>query len=102
MFGARIVRAFEEVKDRFDPAGRCFNPGKIVRPPKHGRPQPVPLRARTTRPELDHAALDWSAYPGAGGGLQGAVEMCNNNGACRKLPAASCARRTASPATSAT
>jgi len=29
--------------------------------------------------------LDWSAYPGAGGGFQGAVEMCNNNGACRKL-----------------
>ena len=31
------------------------------------------------------AALDWSAYPGAGGGFQGAVEMCNNNGACRAL-----------------
>ena len=30
-------------------------------------------------------ALDWSAYPGASGGFQGAVEMCNNNGACRKL-----------------
>ena len=30
-------------------------------------------------------ALDWSAYPGAGGGFQGAIEMCNNNGACRKL-----------------
>ena len=29
--------------------------------------------------------LDWSAFPGAGGGFQGAVEMCNNNGACRKL-----------------
>ena len=29
--------------------------------------------------------LDWSAYPGAGGGFQGAVEMCNNNGACRAL-----------------
>src|SRR5438132_3595312 len=29
--------------------------------------------------------LDWSAYPGAGGGFQGAVEMCNNNGACRKI-----------------
>src|SRR5262249_40553304 len=28
-------------------------------------------------------ALDWSAYPGAG--FQGAVEMCNNNGACRAL-----------------
>jgi Fe-S oxidoreductase len=31
------------------------------------------------------AALDWSAYPGQGGGFQGAVEMCNNNGACRAL-----------------
>ena len=30
MFGARIVRAFEEVKDTFDPAG-LLNPGKIVR-----------------------------------------------------------------------
>jgi ferredoxin len=29
------------------------------------------------------AQLDWSAYPGQGGGFQGAVEMCNNNGACR-------------------
>ena len=29
--------------------------------------------------------LDWSAYSGAGGGFQGAVEMCNNNGACRAL-----------------
>src|SRR6202007_1150454 len=28
MFGARIVRAFEEVKDSFDPKG-LFNPGKI-------------------------------------------------------------------------
>ncbi len=33
-------------------------------------------------------ALDWSAYPGAGGGFQGAVEMCNNNGACRALSGA--------------
>jgi hypothetical protein len=33
MFGGRIVRAFEEVKDAFDPEG-LFNPGKIVRAPK--------------------------------------------------------------------
>lgn len=33
MFGSRLTRAFEEVKDRFDPAG-LFNPGKIVRAPK--------------------------------------------------------------------
>src|SRR6202163_4433899 len=32
MFGKELVRAFEEVKDRFDPHGR-FNPGKIVRAP---------------------------------------------------------------------
>ena len=33
MFGKRLVRAFEEVKDRFDPDG-LYNPGKIVRAPK--------------------------------------------------------------------
>jgi FAD/FMN-containing dehydrogenase/Fe-S oxidoreductase len=83
MFGSRLARAFEEVKDTLDPNG-LFNPGKVVRPPKfdarelfrfgpgyHGEPM-------TT-------VLDWSAYPGVGGGFQGAVEMCNNNGACRKL-----------------
>ena len=40
---------------------------------------------RTTTPSKIDARLDWSAYPGAGGGFQGAVEMCNNNGACRAL-----------------
>ena len=49
------------------------------------RPQPVPLRPRLSRRGRSTTALDWSAYPGAGGGFQGAVEMCNNNGACRKL-----------------
>jgi FAD/FMN-containing dehydrogenase/Fe-S oxidoreductase len=83
MFGARLVNAFEDVKDRFDPDG-LFNPGKIVRAPK--------FDDRTLfRYGPDYHAdaiathLDWSAYPGAGGGFQGAVEMCNNNGACRAL-----------------
>ena len=31
MFGPRLARAFEEVKDGFDPDGP-LNPGKIVRP----------------------------------------------------------------------
>jgi FAD/FMN-containing dehydrogenase/Fe-S oxidoreductase len=83
MFGARLVRAFEKVKDLFDRGG-LFNPGKIVRAPRfddrayfrygpdyHGEPL--------------HTRLDWSAYPGSGGGFQGAIEMCNNNGACRAL-----------------
>src|SRR5436305_13909096 len=33
MFGTRLVRAFEGIKDLFDPQG-LFNPGKIVRAPK--------------------------------------------------------------------
>ena len=78
MFGSRIVRAFEEVKDAFDPDG-LFNPGKIVRP--YRMDDRALLRYR---PGYDFAApetgLDWSEWQG----LAGAVEMCNNNGACRK------------------
>ena len=80
MFGSRIVRAFEEVKQHFDPAN-MLNPGKIVHPPK--------MDDRTlfrTPPEYRQqsiqTAFDWSDWPG---GLVGAAEMCNNNGACRKL-----------------
>ncbi len=78
MFGDRLVRAFEEVKDAFDPRG-LLNPGKIVRAPRMDDrrlfrypPGYAPLPLET--------ALDWSEW----GGLTGAVEMCNNNGACRK------------------
>jgi len=78
MFGTRMVRAFEEVKTSFDPTG-LFNPGKIVhaqrmddrtlfRYPPDYRVTPL----KTT--------LDWSEW----GGFGAAVEMCNNNGACRK------------------
>jgi Fe-S oxidoreductase len=83
MFGPRIIADFREVKQRFDP-DRVLNPGKIVDAPK--------MDDRTLfRYPPDYrvgdfkTVLDWSAYPGAGGGFQGAVEMCNNNGACRKL-----------------
>jgi len=77
MFGGRIVRAFEEVKDAFDPEG-LFNPGKIVRATRMDdrslfrfKPdyQPLPLET----------ALDWSEW----GGFAAAAEMCNNNGSCR-------------------
>ena len=83
MFGERLVRAFEEVKDRFDPE-RLLNPGKIVRPPKMDDRRLFRYGPDYRIPPLT-TALDWSAWPGAGGGFQGAVEMCNNNGACRKL-----------------
>jgi FAD/FMN-containing dehydrogenase/Fe-S oxidoreductase len=83
MFGSRLVHAFEEVKDRFDPGG-LFNPGKIVRAPKFDDRENFRY-GPGYHGEAMTAALDWSAYPGAGGGFQGAVEMCNNNGACRSL-----------------
>ena len=83
MFGARLARAFEEVKDRFDPKG-LFNPGKVVHPPKFDD-RNLFRYPPGYRGEMITTHLDWSAYPGSGRGFQGAVEMCNNNGACRKL-----------------
>ncbi|UGY16105.1 FAD-binding and (Fe-S)-binding domain-containing protein [Bradyrhizobium septentrionale] len=83
MFGARIVADFREVKQRFDPTN-TLNPGKIVDPPAMDDRSLFRFSPDYRVGELK-TALDWSAYPGAGGGFQGAVEMCNNNGACRKL-----------------
>jgi Fe-S oxidoreductase/FAD/FMN-containing dehydrogenase len=86
--GRRLARALEEIKDLFDPRG-LMNPGKIVRPARMDDaslfrypPGYAPLR-------LD-AALDWSEWsvPGAASqGFAAAVEMCNNNGHCRKFDA---------------
>jgi FAD/FMN-containing dehydrogenase/Fe-S oxidoreductase len=83
MFGARLVRAFERVKDLFDPKG-LFNPGKIVRAPKFDDRRQFRYGPEYHGESL-RTRLDWSAYPGTGGGFQGAIEMCNNNGACRAL-----------------
>jgi FAD/FMN-containing dehydrogenase/Fe-S oxidoreductase len=81
MFGRRLVRALEEIKDSFDPRG-LFNPHRIVRAPRMDdrglfryRPDYTPLKLDT--------ALDWSEW----GGFSRAIEMCNNNGACRKSDA---------------
>jgi len=81
MFGSRIVRAFEEVKDSFDPGG-LFNPGKIVRPPKMDDRSLFRFKP-DYRTEAVDTALDWSEW----GSFAGAVEMCNNNGECRKADA---------------
>src|SRR5947208_9431528 len=78
MFGPRIVRAFEEVKDSFDPAG-LFNPGKIVRPSKMDDRTLFRFKPGYRQMPLD-TVLDWSEW----GGFASAAEMCNNNGACRK------------------
>ena len=82
MYGAKTVRLFEEIKDRFDASG-LMNPGKIVRASRMDDRALFRFKPDYRVPEFE-TALDWSAYPGAGGGFQGAVEMCNNNGECRK------------------
>jgi FAD/FMN-containing dehydrogenase/Fe-S oxidoreductase len=86
MFGSRIVRAFETVKDAFDPNG-MLNPGRIVRAPRMD--DRTLFRYGWSYAPIPHFTpkLDWSDHPGPLGGLLGAVEMCNNNGACRAFDA---------------
>ena len=101
-FGPKITEALSEIKYAFDPKG-IFNPGKIINPPKMDDVSnfrfPPSYKVIPLQP-----ALDWSAWnvqnnpvteqttaPGTGGdpamGLAKAVEMCNNNGHCRKFDA---------------
>ena len=68
MFGARIVRAFETVKDAFDPAG-LLNPGRVVRAAARW------MTARLFRYPPGYAAdaavtpvLDWSDHHPAAAG----------------------------------
>jgi FAD/FMN-containing dehydrogenase/Fe-S oxidoreductase len=101
-FGPRINEAFAQIKREMDPQ-QLLCPQRIVNPPKMDdttlmRFPPsykvVPIKT----------VLDWSAWnvqndpvteqtstPGTGGdpaqGLAKAVEMCNNNGHCRKFDA---------------
>ena len=63
MFGPRIARAFEAVKDAFDPAG-MLNPNRVVRPPRMDdrtlfRYAPGYAAAPGFTPKLD-----WSDHPG--------------------------------------
>ena len=101
-FGPKITEALTEIKNAFDSKG-LFNPGKIIDPPKMDDSSyfryPPSYKVIPLLP-----ALDWSAWnvqnnpvteetsaPGTGGdpamGLAKAVEMCNNNGHCRKFDA---------------
>ncbi len=101
-FGPRLTKAFEAIKDAFDPQG-LLNPGKIVRPNRMD--DRTLFRFGPGYHGIDYKpALDWSAWnvqndplteqlsaPGSGedptGGFAKAAEMCNNNGHCRKFDA---------------
>ena len=90
IIGARLTRALEEIKDLFDPRG-LMNPGKIVRGSKQDDRSLFRFKPGYAAQQLD-TALDWSEWnaPGdaaAGRGFVAAVEMCNNNGHCRKFDA---------------
>ncbi len=78
MLGSRLVKAFEEIKRAFDPAG-LLNPGKIVGPRRMDDRSLLRFKEGYARLPI-RTSLDWSAW----GGWSGATEMCNNNGACRK------------------
>ena len=101
-FGPKITEALAQIKQKMDPLN-LLSPQRIVNPPKMDdvtlmRFPPsykvIPIKT----------ALDWSAWnvqndpvteqtsaPGTGGdpaqGFAKAVEMCNNNGHCRKFDA---------------
>jgi FAD/FMN-containing dehydrogenase/Fe-S oxidoreductase len=106
-FGSAINQAFREVKRYLDPIG-LFNPGRMVDPPRMDDISlfrfPPAAAAQPYRTIALEPVLDWSAWnvqndpltkattaPGSGGdstgGFAKAVEMCNNNGHCRKFDA---------------
>jgi FAD/FMN-containing dehydrogenase/Fe-S oxidoreductase len=80
-FGPRLTACLGEIKSWLDPKG-LMNPGKIVNPPKMDDARlfryPPGYATKTPIP-----VLDWSEW----GGYDKAVEMCNNNGHCRKFDA---------------
>jgi Fe-S oxidoreductase len=91
-YGARLARAFEQVKDLFDPKG-LLNPGKIVRAPRQDDRDLFRFAPGYAVAPLE-TAFDWSEAtddpqaPGArSAGFAKAVEACNNNGHCRKFDA---------------
>lgn len=83
MFGTPLTEAFRNLKSILDPEG-LFNPGKIIDAPAMNTRELFRF-APGYRVDDFETHLDWSSWPGNAQGFQGAVEMCNNNGACRKL-----------------
>src|SRR5260221_2958957 len=80
-FGPRLTAALGEIKSWLDPKG-LMNPGKIVNPSKMDDRSLFRFPPYYKTIELK-PALNWSEW----GGYDKAVEMCNNNGHCRKFDA---------------
>lgn len=101
-FGPRINDAFRQIKNFMDPAN-LLCPARIIDPPKMDDTRLMRFPPGYTVIPI-RTALNWSAWdvqnnpvteavtaPGTGGdpaqGFAKAVEMCNNNGHCRKFDA---------------
>ena len=101
-FGPKLNEAFRAIKNHLDPAN-LLNPGKKIDPPKMDDAAlfrfPPGYRTIALKPVYDWSAWDVqndpvtekTTAPGTGGDATGgfakAVEMCNNNGHCRKFDA---------------
>ncbi len=101
-FGKNVTQAFGQIKQLMDPLG-LLCPQRMVNPPKMD--DTTLMRFPPSYKVIPiQTALDWSAWnvqnnpvteatsaPGTGGdpaqGFAKAVEMCNNNGHCRKFDA---------------
>ena len=101
-FGPKINKAFGKIKNYLDPIN-LFSPQRIINPPRMDDTRLMRF-APSYKVIPITTALDWSAWnvqnnpvteqtsaPGTGGdaaqGFAKAVEMCNNNGHCRKFDA---------------
>ena len=82
MFGPRIYDAFRQVKQAFDPAG-IMNPGNIVASP----PMTENLKIGPSYRPLEVTTGFRFAQEGS---FAHAIEMCNGQGACRKLTGTMC------------
>jgi FAD/FMN-containing dehydrogenase/Fe-S oxidoreductase len=89
MYGSRILRAFEAIKRVCDPKG-LMNPGKIVAASKMDDRALFRYKPGYKTDPIE-TGFDWSRHEtgarDAGRGFAAAVEMCNNNGHCRKFDA---------------
>ncbi|MGZ5848519.1 MAG: FAD-binding and (Fe-S)-binding domain-containing protein, partial [Ramlibacter sp.] len=101
-FGPNITQAFARIKQLFDPNG-LLCPRRMVDPPKMDDTRlmrfPPSYKVIPLQPALDwrpwdvqnDPATEQTTAPGTGGdpagGYAKAVEMCNNNGHCRKFDA---------------
>ena len=82
MFGSEIYGAFKELKAAFDPDG-LLNPGKIIETPsirEFLRLSPVTVNMEVATYQ------DFSED----GGMAGAIEQCNGQGACRRMDGGMC------------